>query len=1030
MNSLQPLAESSSAESVSPRAPPKSRQRRKNNEDAEGGPSTKKQKASPSSRQSSIIGVTRSISACLRCRLRKTRCDQKFPSCTSCLKANVECVGIDAATGREIPRSYVSHLEDRVAYLEVQLQKHGVDYDNTSSTLSPASVSTLAEPDTDTKNITPSQTAAPTIDSKKPRSDVDKLMASVRMVSVKGASIPPSSYLGSSSGLSFARLLFTAVKFKSLDNSSHATPGVDSSEAIKSKRLFAAALPPKPLAESLLSTFFSLANSQLPVMHREQFLIKYFKPVYGTLSANVSLASDYTTIGVPIGGPNTPCDPDSYYTKHYGLAASQVTNLHPSPSPVNSPENIHNPRPLLDLENVAQPIPNSINPREALPGLYFVNIVFGIATSAHQQHYPAHISESFRMEAMKHIDAVLASPNRLEALQGILLLALYSIMRPAVPGVWYILGSAMRLCVDIGLHNEGGMKSWYKNSPTSHSAQHLYAIQEGHTAQPNPPEYDAATLDLRRRLFWCTYALDRQVCVYLGRPVGIPEHCIRTPFPSELDDALIIDSSFGVPPEGVVDYSREKSTSPSYKTVSLAFFKIRRLQTEIQQVLHDCAAIGRQYSSIDEWRTSMAIKLENWHNECPKAKKRMNCEFNYAFIDLNYHQTRLLLFGLCPAYTSPPTIEAYKIIAESGEQVIKNYHSLFHKRCINYSWVAVHNLFMAGTSYLYALYHSPHVRGETTISEIDFNTRACTDVLTSLIPRCDAAASCRDTFELLTAAILKLCVNEQSGIVMQLPNGSHVNKDKVINTIPSMKHLSSNHSYVHPHAEVLMDSIPNTEIEIKEEPNLERPQLNIQQQQQQHPNEDLFDGSNHSWPEDLDLFFREAAEMDGISPQADSTNVEYLPQRSERHLHPNYPSSTTSDASQSGQGLSDDGTPMQMPSNISYIPQHQPPVYAAQQNATRSDGQRIYEMIAEVPTTAIWDQFFAPMTGYGPNPTGLAAPGGPSMPVLFPNSDGRALDPTNTSDNSNSSYYPMLNQSGERHGDYGYPNYGNNNGPQ
>jgi len=46
----------------------------------------------------------RNVSACNRCRLRKNRCDQKLPSCASCEKAGVKCVGYDPITKREIPR--------------------------------------------------------------------------------------------------------------------------------------------------------------------------------------------------------------------------------------------------------------------------------------------------------------------------------------------------------------------------------------------------------------------------------------------------------------------------------------------------------------------------------------------------------------------------------------------------------------------------------------------------------------------------------------------------------------------------------------------------------------------------------------------------------------------------------------------------------------------------------------------------------------------------------------------------------------
>lgn len=53
----------------------------------------------------------RNVSACNRCRLRKNRCDQKLPSCQSCEKANVACVGYDPITKKEIPRRWVTLLD-------------------------------------------------------------------------------------------------------------------------------------------------------------------------------------------------------------------------------------------------------------------------------------------------------------------------------------------------------------------------------------------------------------------------------------------------------------------------------------------------------------------------------------------------------------------------------------------------------------------------------------------------------------------------------------------------------------------------------------------------------------------------------------------------------------------------------------------------------------------------------------------------------------------------------------------------------
>lgn len=59
----------------------------------------------------------RNVSACNRCRLRKNRCDQKLPSCASCEKANVACVGYDPITKKEIPRRLVVNVLSDGGYL-------------------------------------------------------------------------------------------------------------------------------------------------------------------------------------------------------------------------------------------------------------------------------------------------------------------------------------------------------------------------------------------------------------------------------------------------------------------------------------------------------------------------------------------------------------------------------------------------------------------------------------------------------------------------------------------------------------------------------------------------------------------------------------------------------------------------------------------------------------------------------------------------------------------------------------------------
>ncbi|KAF2722610.1 hypothetical protein K431DRAFT_189383, partial [Polychaeton citri CBS 116435] len=67
--------------------------------------------------------VAHTLTACTRCRSRKTRCDPGLPRCSSCVKTNSTCEYYDANKGHNVNRSYVVHLQKKVRELEQELEK-------------------------------------------------------------------------------------------------------------------------------------------------------------------------------------------------------------------------------------------------------------------------------------------------------------------------------------------------------------------------------------------------------------------------------------------------------------------------------------------------------------------------------------------------------------------------------------------------------------------------------------------------------------------------------------------------------------------------------------------------------------------------------------------------------------------------------------------------------------------------------------------------------------------------------------------
>ncbi|KAI5964358.1 PPR1 [Candida pseudojiufengensis] len=671
--------------------PPKKKQKKDNSTSANGTSNSNSDSTSSTPKSSTTTNsnskLSRSISACKRCRSKKIKCDSKFPQCSNCLHHKVECVGVDPVTGREIPRSYVVHLEETIKKLEQQLINHGVstngfDYNSQGNQFS-----------NDQTILTPSVQI--------PINQISNNPQFQPVLSRNNSSnIPNSSGKGD---ITFSKLMSTAVKVqkrnnekKPINDSQNGTVTEDEDNDLLHS---AAVLPPKSTALQFCQVFFHQCNAQLPLFHREEFIRDYFIPIYGPIeSSKFNFASNNGSIDDSFW---TNRNYDGYWFDTYKL---EFQNL------------------LSDKNEDIRLISNSIIPpkRYHIP-LFFLNMVFAIASSVHHLRYPSHISESFRLAAMKYYDDVKENQDRLLALQGILIYAYYSIMRPTNPGIWYIMGEALRICVDLDLQNELKTKS------------------------KENVNIDAYTRDKRRRIFWCTYSIDRQICFYLDRPFGIPDESINTPLPTLLDDSKLKPQD--PLPTGDID-------EPSYKHISLAFINVRKIQSEVTKILYTSSEIPRQFQDLNHWKSDVLSRLSDWYHNLPTAEQR-NCDFNSIFFKLNYHHTLLYIHGLGPRNFNLSWTDMQQV-SVSSKEITDVYFELLSSKSVNYTWAGVHNLFMAGSSYLYTLFNSEEIRKQNPIDLVLKVTSNCFQILQSLIDKCEAANYCCEIFHNLTKVIIQL----------------------------------------------------------------------------------------------------------------------------------------------------------------------------------------------------------------------------------------------------------------------------------
>jgi hypothetical protein len=193
-------------------------------------------------------------------------------------------------------------------------------------------------------------------------------------------------------------------------------------------------------------------------------------------------------------------------------------------------------------------------------------------------------------------------------------------------------------------------------------------------------------------------------------------------------------------------------------------------------------------NELESWRAdTVALKLPEMDLATPLAEARSSFR-SKAWYELLYQNGLLLLYRPSPT-TDDAESDSLQRIHSAGKQSVTLYAYLFRSRKINFSWITLHAVFLAGLSYIYAV--SSHLRerrkqrntgtfgssnlvlsqdrkllisimhsvvanclATATIVEIVNDTRACSNVLVAVSERCNAPKNCHEVFDRLSDAIL------------------------------------------------------------------------------------------------------------------------------------------------------------------------------------------------------------------------------------------------------------------------------------
>ncbi len=299
----------------------------------------------------------------------------------------------------------------------------------------------------------------------------------------------------------------------------------------------------------------------------------------------------------------------------------------------------------------------------------------------------------------------------------------------------YISGVALRFAVDLGLHQE--------ISEASKSEQDENKEDE---SRRKKQKYKR---ELKRRLWWCTYSLDRLVSISLARPFGISDNDITTPMPSAKENNFFES-------EALMKFSNGQ-TKRNCDPISQHFIRLRILQSEILAASQQARTPGNsvenrvspefnrsaastpdsgslQLQHAPEWTQAMEKRLEEWQNLAPTIPAT-GVSFPKAIFEFYYWQTVIVIYqsplntkllvedistlanDLESSKSGPKVLHdhehaAYLKVAQAGQKVLRTYRQRHLTGCIQYTFSSTHYLFRVAMLYLHAIGKSTVVRSK------------------------------------------------------------------------------------------------------------------------------------------------------------------------------------------------------------------------------------------------------------------------------------------------------------------------------
>ncbi|OAL27249.1 hypothetical protein AYO20_09847 [Fonsecaea nubica] len=534
-------------------------------------------------------------SACVFCKARKIRCDGQLPACSGCRKYGRASSCSLNEDGQGFERDYATYLQARIRRLQVALHKDRNPRQQESA-LRRGPVQEQHGP----AGLMPSSAAA-SIQGSEPggrpslvqKSQIDRLISEIGALPILASSSDPSCL----DGPHLATIVLAAA------SESIVVPSVIDLNHLDEIR---ALLPRLETARKLANQYFARVYPRLPFFSVQGFWTHF------------RLAYDDSTSGSSVQ------DDTSHVEKAPRLAGQEAEDG------------------LNKVTNIGY-------------SYFTVLVVCAISTASLSRNVDSVISrravETFLAALRFREHAVL--PNTIAGLQAILFLIQYATLNPSQLNAWYLVGVGMRICVDLGLHQD----------PSGSSIQ-----------------MSGNVLETRRRLFWSMYSFDRSISLGTGRPCEISDKVIHVDVPN-----------FSIGSEATED--------------EILGYKQRYHVLKLQSLAYGKLYMSERPEDPAELVVELLEQFQDWARNNPISMS----EHARILLRSEWLQGMILLYRPCRAIQKR-TPQDLRKLWDASLSFAKTYRGLVEANEIFYVQIASAKVYTAGLAIIHAYWQLRHVQ--------------------------------------------------------------------------------------------------------------------------------------------------------------------------------------------------------------------------------------------------------------------------------------------------------------------------------